>query len=55
MIYDRLHGGQEDLKARTQDHLNVRELNDFPDPDLICGTLHLIEICRRRTTYFSAG
>lgn len=55
VIYDRLHGGQEDLKARTQDHLNVRELNDFPDPDLICGTLHLIEICRRRTTYFSAG
>lgn len=23
VIYDRLHGGQEDLKARTQDHLNV--------------------------------
>ncbi|XP_022213423.2 phospholipid-transporting ATPase ID isoform X2 [Drosophila obscura] len=22
VIYDRLHGGQEDLKARTQDHLN---------------------------------
>lgn len=23
VIYDRLHNGQEDLKARTQDHLNV--------------------------------
>lgn len=23
VIYDRLHSGQEDLKARTQDHLNV--------------------------------
>lgn len=26
VIYDRLHGGQEDLKARTQDHLNVSKV-----------------------------
>lgn len=26
MIYDRLHNGQEDLKARTQDHLNVSKV-----------------------------
>ncbi|EDV99737.1 GH12494 [Drosophila grimshawi] len=23
VIYDRLYGGQEDMKARTQDHLNI--------------------------------
>lgn len=26
VIYDRLHDGQEDLKARTQDHLNVSKV-----------------------------
>ena len=47
VIFERLKAGQEDLKARTQDHLDVRQTFPFFLNDFVMKSKQEKKSCRR--------